>query len=239
MRQLREQYETTKAEAERFKSEAERWSKLGDYEQVSQLHGTFSQRLTQAVEAGRTLGFNEQQIREAMMEDPKGTLAYLQQEAAKPATLSQQEIDRRIREGIDSNIKPIREQFEAQANDKANGLYEAERDRLFKSEFTDGLPDENREELFEILDGLFAQDQAALSRLKFQGQTSDIKRHLEAAKTVFLKRHNAYIGHERGKGQPKDGKFRRNEDVQAGTKFSDRKLSPNFGGGTVKDMLNF
>lgn len=235
--QLRTQYETTKAEAERLRAENERWGKLGDFNSVSQSQQAFQQKLTQATQLGATLGFTEQQIRDAMAEDPKGTLTYLLQESQKPSYREQQDIDRRIKEGIDTHTKPIREQFEAQANERANSLYQAERDRLFKSEFSDGLPDENRDELFDILLQSLNADGHAVDRIRQGGQVSDVKRHFEQAKTIFLKRHNSYIAHERGKGQPKPGS-RRTDDDQANVKYADRKLSSMFGGGTVKDLLS-
>lgn len=201
--QLRTEYENQKAETVRLKAEAERWSKLGDYDQVSKFHGTFNERVTQAIPLGRALGFTEQQVRDAMQDDPKGTMLYLQQQHQKPEVQNAEAERKRIEELVDARVKPINERFDATINREANVLYEGERDRLYKTEFPDGLPPENQEELFEILDGLISADSKALSRLKFEHQVSDVARHMAQAKTVLMKRHNAYIAHERDRSAPK------------------------------------
>lgn len=233
---LRAEYENQKAEAARLKAENEQWQKVGDREQVSQFYGTFSQKLTQATAMGKALGYTDDKIREAMMEDPAKTLAYLQQEYAKPASASHEDLDNRLKSMVEERVKPLQERFDETVNREANARYEGERDRLYKTEFADGLPDENREELFEILDGLIAGDAAALTRLKYQNQTSDVARHMTQAKTIFLKRHNAYIGHERGHGGAPPPKPGAPPNSETG-KFSERKLSGKFGGGTVGDFI--
>lgn len=233
--QLRTEYENQKAEAARLKAEGEKWGKLGDYDQVSQLHTSFNQRLSTAMTQGKALGYTEESIRAAMLEDPKGTLARLQTEYAAPAQTTQAEIDRRVREMLESEVKPIKERMDATVTNEAQSLYETERDRLYKAEFGDGLPDANKEELFEILDALVSADQAALTRLKFHKQTSDIARHMTEAKTVFFKRHNEYIAHERKRtggnpppGKPKDGGGNGSEG------YGGKSLKI---GGTVKDFI--
>lgn len=234
-KELRSQYETTKAEAERLKAEQEQWGKLGDREQVSKVYGAHSERLAKATDMGKSLGYTEQQIRDAMMDDPKGTLAFLQQEYTKPAPTTREALDKQLKEMLEAEVKPIRERMDETVNREANALYESERDRLYKAEFADGLPDENREELFEILDSMISSDQAALARLKFQKQTSDIARHMTAAKALLVKRHNAYIGHERKRSggdppPPKPGEGKPNG------KALDVKLSS---GVKVRDLLAY
>lgn len=193
-KQLRSQYETTKAEADR-------WKKLGDYDRISQFHSTHEGKVQQVMPMGRSLGYSEEQIRAAMLEDPKGTAAYLQQEYQKPSGETREQQEKRLESLVNDRVKPIQERFEETINREANTRYEGERERLFKAEFADGLPDDNKEEFFEILDSLVASDPAALQRLKFQNQVSDVARHAAQAKTIFMKRHTSYIAHESGRSK--------------------------------------
>ncbi len=234
---LRTEYEQQKAEAARLAAENGNWKKLGDYERVNQLHSAYEAKVQQVLPMGRSLGYTEQQIRQAMLEDPKGTAAYLQQEYSKPTTETRAEQERRLESLVNDRVKPIQERFDETINREANARYEGERDRLFKTEFVDGLPDDNREEFFEILDGLVANDPAALQRLKFQNQVSDVARHMAQAKTIFMKRHTAYIAHERGRGSTPPPTAPGTPPAKTNGKFSERKISGKLGGGTVGDFI--
>jgi hypothetical protein len=226
-KQLRGQYETTKAERDR-------WAGLGNYDDVSKVYQAHSQRISKAVEMGKALGYEEARIRQAMEDDPKGTIDFLNQKFQQPTQTSREDMNRQLKEMLEAEVKPIRQQLDDRANQDAENLYHGERDRLLKSEFPDGLPDSAREMLFEILDSLVSQDSAALGRLKFQKQTSDVARHFATAKTTLLKRFNDYEGFQRKREPIPGGK---KADPNEGVKYSDRKISSAFGGGTVKDLI--
>lgn len=220
--QLRTAYQTTKAELDRIKAESDRWKGLGDYERVSAASQAFETKvLGHAISLGKTAGYTEDSVREAMLKDPVGTFNFLQQKAAEPDNAAREAESQRLRDIANESIKPIREEWDQAKTDKAVSLYDGEFDRLFKAEFADGLPDENREELKEIIDSLMNADPAALQRLKFQGQVSDVAKHFAQAKTVFTKRHQAYIGHERkGQGPPNGGLPKPNGHAKAEPKTS-------------------
>lgn len=229
-KQLRSQYETTKAELDR-------WKTLGDPDEAHNAHDVFAPHLTNALKMGQALGYTADQVREAMKQDLPKTLAYLQQEYAKPPAESHEAIDKRVQSIVDEKVKPLQQRFDETLNREAQGRYEMERDRLYKTEFADGLPDDNKEELFEIFDALFTRDAEALRRLKFENQTSDVAKHLAQAKVIFMKRHNSYIAHERGKAVPPPKPGQQTPPADDSGKFAGRKLSSKFGGGTVKDFI--
>lgn len=206
--QLRTEYENQKLEAARHKAEAERWQKLGDYDSVSKVHETFTGKLlAEALTMGKALGYTDEQVRESMLKNPRGTLDWLQQKHADPNVQAQQAEEQRLQALIDKRVQPINDRYDATMNRDAESLYEGERARLFKEDFAKGLPDENRDELFELLDARVAGDPQALQDLKFGKQTAAIAKHWKDAKDIFLKRHNAYSSHERGAGgtPPKNG----------------------------------
>lgn len=236
--QLRTQYETTKQEADRLRAEAERWSKLGDFDSVSKAYTNYAQNLSRTVEIGKALGYTEESLRASYEKDPTGTLNLVQQEYAKPPAqpLTREEMDRQIRERALEAVKPIQDMHNETINRDAERLYESERDRLFKAEFPDGLPDRAKAWVFKQLDDAMSADAEALSRLKFGKQISDVAKHFATVKTEYLQFTNDVVGHQRGQNgaPPKPGTPPR--DTQTG-RYADRKLSDRMGGGTVGDLI--
>lgn len=189
---LREQYEQTKREADQWKS-------LGNYDDVAQAHKTYGETLKNAIKLGASLGYSETEIRESMVKNAFQTAAFLRQEAEKrqPQAINRLDVEKQLKTLVDESLKPYTQRQEDTLNREATGRYDGEFDRLVKSDFADGLPPECREVLYEMVSDSIAADAAALSRLKYNNQVSDVARHFADTKTKFLKMMNSYIAHER------------------------------------------
>jgi hypothetical protein len=203
------------------------------------VYQTYTQNLNRTVEIGKALGYTEQSLRAAYEKDPTGTLNLVQQEYAKPPAqpLTREEMDRMVRERAQEAVKPIQDMHNETINRDAERLYETERDRLYKQEFPEGLPDRAKARLFKELDDAISADSEALSRLKFGKQTSDVAKHFTAVKTEFLQFQNEIIGHQRGQNTTTAQNRTVVPERGENGRFAERKISSKLGGGTVGDFI--
>lgn len=226
LRQLREQYETTKRERDQ-------WSSLGKYDEVSGHLKTFSAIRTEATELANSLGYAPEDLQSAFQKDPIATLQFLRQKAAEatPAPLNPNDLKKQLDKMVEERLKPITQREDQRMIKEAEFRFDGEFDRLFKETFKDGLPEECREAIKEMAGQLLGDDAEAIKRLKFEGQVSDVQKYFQEAQTRFLKVVNAYLGHERkrvgGDPPPKPG-----EPVPPKT-WKDRKLSTGQDLGTI------
>jgi hypothetical protein len=143
---------------------------------------------TEAVQLGQRLGYDAREVDEFFAKDPVQVLGYLRQAAQQSdnrsltATDLRQEMNRTVEQGL----KPIIQREDARMNKEAEFRFDTEFDRLFKEQFKDPLPDKAKQALYEMVGQLVGEDDAAIRRLKFDGQVGDIGRHFNAAKTRLL-----------------------------------------------------
>ena len=228
LRQLREQYEG-------LKSKYEPWEKLGAKpEEVSSRLPIIQKMWTEALDLGQKLGYDQKEVEDFLGKDPVQVLAYLRQQAqtreSQPldAKTIKSELDRMVSE----RLKPITERENDRMNKEAEFRFEGEFDRLYKDNFKDGLPDEAKEALYEMVGQLVGEDDEAIKRLKFEGKLSDVAKHFETAKTRLLKVVTAMSAHERkraGLNPPAPG----TPPEKPASKL-DAKLS---GGYTVRELM--
>lgn len=191
IRQLREAYE-------KLKGEYEPYSKLGKPEEI-QTHVSIAQKLaSESVEIGTRLGYEETEIRQALANDPAGTIAFLRQKAAEAEkTGAQPDPQTLIKQMLDKELKPFRQAQEQQMIEKANGLFdtafEAETKKLFADE---AIPTEERSVLYDVASQMMSYDEKALQRLKFEGKTSDVAKYVNEARAFLDKYYLARSGRE-------------------------------------------
>jgi hypothetical protein len=193
LRQLREQYETTKGELSE-------WSKLGSREEVAAAKEAYTNLQTQALEVGKTLGYNEQDIIDSFKSDPNGTIRFLinkQAEADKnpDAQFEKKFLTRAEYEKAQESVKI----------EKAGMTYDSEFDRLYKDAFPDGLPPDVQKHLYDIAWVTFTNDRAALDRLVKEGKISDIAKIFAKARETLVKVGTSWNEHERKRVGGKTG----------------------------------
>jgi hypothetical protein len=198
IKQLREQYETTKGKLEP-------WEKLGKYEEVSQVWQSINSFKSEVVEIGKELGYDDAEILESFQKDPYGTRAFLQQRQAEGKPDGAPDLEKLV----DKKLKPVLQREQQRQLDESQFRYEkafAENmETLFPSK--DGqatVTTEEREILHEVATEMFKYDAEAMNALH-QGKTSFVARHLDAAKQFLDKYYLARTKREQngaGGGNP-------------------------------------
>src|SRR5436190_9693789 len=229
IKQLREQYEATKAQLEP-------WTRLNlKPDDVAAHYPVLQKMRTEATELGEALGYDAAEVQEFFLKDPVQVLAYLRQQrqTRQAQPLTQGDLKKQLDKMVEERLKPITQREDLRLNKEAEFRFDGEFDKLFKTEFKDGLPDEVRDALYEMVGQLVGEDDAAIRRLKFEGQVSDVAKYFEQAKTRVLKTLAAWSAHERkragGEPPPPPG-----TPSKPKSKLDD-KLST---GQTVKELFN-
>jgi hypothetical protein len=182
IRQLREAYDN-------LKKEYEPYQKLGKPDDISG-NVSIATKITQAaVEAGTALGYQEQEIREALVNDPDGTLAFLRQKQAESA--QNQDPTQKLQQLLDKRLKPLEDTFakekEAKISSEANTRFNTAFDEGMKSLFKDEtLPTEEQDVLYEGALLLLRRDPEAVKALR-EGKQSDVAKYLTEAKSMLDK----------------------------------------------------
>jgi hypothetical protein len=177
IKQLREQYETTKGKLES-------WDKLGKFDEVSHAYQVYTAKRTECIELGKQLGYDEQEILDSFKENPDHTIAFLQQ---RQTANSAADPNQSIKQELDKRLKPFEQEREQRRLDEANQLYErtaaTEIDKLYPSD-KDGKPTisaDERDALQMVATEMFKQDPEAM-KLLLTEKTSSIAKHIDAAK---------------------------------------------------------
>jgi hypothetical protein len=193
LKQLREQYEATKGKLEP-------WEKLNARpEDVASQFPIIQKMATEAKTLGAQLGYDAKEVEEFFAKDPVQVLAYLRQQAQtrEKEPLTQADLKKELDRMVEDRLKPITAREDARMNKEAEFKFNGEFERLFNKDFKDGLPDEVKTAIFEMVGQLVGEDPEAIKRLKFEGQVADVAKHFEAAKNRVLKIFSAWSAHER------------------------------------------
>lgn len=201
--QLRTAYES-------IKKEYEPWQNLGvKPEQVSQFQSVYQRTFEEVGSIGRALGYPDDEIIEALQENPVATLDYLRDEMARAQQGQQQDrgdaqlqdlIEQRVQEGI----APIQEWQNQRLTQEANSLFERTAYQLAAESFKkEGLDIANvpQDELFLLTSAtseILKYDEDALRALKYQGSTAAVQKAFTEAQTMLDKYYLARRGRDGG-----------------------------------------
>lgn len=230
IRQLREQYE-------HLKGQYEPWQKLNARpEEVSQQIALLGKMRSEAQHLAQTLGYDVKEVESYFQKDAVQVLAFLRQQAnqaqSQPQTPDQ--IQRQMQRMIEQQTKPVMEYHEQRMNEEAESRFTVEFDRLFKEKFKEGLPDENREAIMELVGQMVGDDPQAIQRLKFERKTSDVQKYFETAVNRYLKLVANHSSHERkrigGEPSPTNG-----QPLEKPKSKLDQKVA---GGVTIRELMN-
>lgn len=194
VRQLREQYETTK-------QKLEPWERLGfKPEDAQRSHQTYTKIVTEVTNLGTQLGYTSEEIQQAMETDPAGTLAALRQMAKQPESdkpLTRAEIERLADQRAKDALKPFQQEREQRLDKEAETRFDGEFDRQFKTSFPNGLPDSSREALSGLAWQLVSDNKEGYGALRAKGDVASIAAAFNQAKTTLLKILSDYGEHEK------------------------------------------
>jgi hypothetical protein len=191
--QLRTAYESVKKEFEPYQ-------KLNlKPEQITQYSGVYQKTYEQVATIGRQLGYPDDQIAEALHEDPVATLDFLRNEFQQRQQSGQsrqdngQELNELVQSRIDAAIGPVQEWQNTQMTQAANAAFERTvyqmATDLYKSEGLDiaNVPPDEMELLMSATSEILKYDEGALRALKYEGKTAPIQKAFTEAKTMLDK----------------------------------------------------
>lgn len=206
--QLRQAYDKIKADYEPYQ-------KLNlKPEQITQYSGVYQKVFTEAAAAGRELGYPDEEIQEALAEDPLRTIEFLRNEAQRQQQGGQGRQDNGpdlqdlVAQHVEKAIGPIQERENIRMTDAANSLFERTVHQLaadtFKAEGLD-VSQVPQDELFMLTSAaseILKYDPTALHALKFEGKTAPIQKAFQEARTMLDKYYLARSGRDRARVNP-------------------------------------
>src|SRR5262245_32177364 len=77
--QFRDGHSRLQGEYQQTKQGLDRWNQLGNYDDISRIHQTYSALQTEASQLGQWLGIGSQEVVDSFAQDPAGTVAVLRQ----------------------------------------------------------------------------------------------------------------------------------------------------------------
>lgn len=196
LKQLRETYE-------KLKNEFEPFQKLGvKADQVSQFQGVYQKVYNEAAAIGRDLGYPDEEIAEALAEDPIRTIEFLRSKAEQLQGQQQDpdDINDRIQQGIQQAMGPIQQRENQRMTDAANTLFERTVHNMavetFKAEGIDvaNIPQDEMFMLTAATSEILKYDDGALKALKYEGKTAAIQKAFTEAKNFLDKYYLARSG---------------------------------------------
>lgn len=204
--ELRQSYEQLKAKHEAFE-------KLGfKPEQITQFSGVYQKAFGEAQAIGRELGYPDDEIAEALAEDPIRTIDFLRNQAntAQQDRVQSGEADLQelIQRGIEQQMGPIQQRENIRMTDTANALFEQTVRQLavdsFKAEGLDvaNIPQDEMNALMSAASEIMKYDQEALHSLKYEGKTASVQKAFQEARTFLDKYYLARSGRERTRLAP-------------------------------------
>lgn len=199
IRQLRDAYEALKREHEPY-------SKLGKPEEL-QAHVSIAQRITTAaVEAGTALGYDEAEVREAMVNDPDGTLAFLRRKQAEAERDgARPDVKQLLKKELDTRLKPFEEREETRLNEEARGRFDTTFEKTALGVFKDdwgAIAREEKAALYDIAVNLFLQDEKAWNELRTEGKTAGVAAFFDKARGFLDKYYVARSQREQKRVNP-------------------------------------
>jgi hypothetical protein len=201
IRQLREAYEN-------LKKTHETYEKFGKPEEIQTRIETYQKLESSALELGATLGYSEDEIRNAMQADPRGTIEFLQRKQAEGGEQNPEMLQlRRELAELKKSLDPLKQNQEQQKLDKARNLFDSTFNEAIKQVYKDeNLSNDEMDQLWEDALNLFKQDQAAVKRLVEEGKTSDVQKFVIQARERADKLYLARSGRESKSGGNINGK---------------------------------
>lgn len=191
--QLRTAYESVKKEFEPFQ-------KLNlKPEQITQYSSIYEKTYSQIASIGRQLGYPDNEIVEAMQEDPVATLDFLRNEFAQRQQGGGQHNDQNanlqqlVEQGIEAALAPINERENARMTNEANAVFERTTyqmaSEMYKQEGVDisSVPEDEVSLLLSAASEILKYDEDALRALKYEGKTAPIQKAFVEAKTMLDK----------------------------------------------------
>lgn len=220
IKQLREQYETTKTKLEPWEKNFQGVKP----EDVAVAHTAFSQMNKEALELGSTLGYDANEVRQFMRTDPVAVLNHLRQKAAdsQKGPVSPADIRKMVEQAANERLKPFEQERERHTIATAMQKFDGEFDRLVAETYKDGLPDEAREALKEMCNAMTGEDAEACKALR-AGKVVGVQKHFAAANARIQKIFTAMLAQERKRTGT--GNSPETEKTVAGKKAMDKVLS--------------
>lgn len=204
IRQLREAYEG-------IKSKYEPWDKLGiKPEQVGQFQGVYQKLHTEVATLGRNLGYPDDEIAEAMAEDPVRTLDFLRNQAqqGQQADQGQPDLNELVQQHVEQVVGPIQQRENVRITNEANALFERTVHQCavdsFKAEGVDvsQIPQDEMFMLTSAVSEILKYDEGALKALKYEGKTAAVQQAFQEARTYLDKYYLARSGRDRARVAP-------------------------------------
>lgn len=207
LKQLREAYEGVKAKFEPYE-------KLNlKPEQISQFSGVYQKTFNEAAAIGRELGYPDDQIAEALAEDPVRTIDFLRNQAQTAAQNREQpggreDLTQLVNKQLEQVLGPIQQRENVRMTDAANGLFEQTTRQLIVESFkgegltAEQIPADEMQLLMDATSEILKYDQGALNALKFEGKTAAIQKSFQEARTMFDKYYLARTNRERARVTP-------------------------------------
>jgi hypothetical protein len=208
--QLRSAYDALKAEYEPFKALNVK------PDQVSQFSTVYQKTFNEVAAIGRELGYPDDELVEALMENPVATLDYLRNEHQRAQQGQQRPDDGRdlnelIAERIEEAIAPINARENDRMTSEANAVFERTSWQLaadmYKAEGLDiaNVPEDETSLLISAASEILKYDDDALKALKYQGKTAGIAKAFNEAKTLLDKYFVARSNRGNGAARPGAG----------------------------------
>jgi len=199
MRQLREAYDALKREHDPYKA-------LGKPDEI-QNHVSVSQKMfAVATELGKELGYDEKQVRDALLDDPAATYEFLKQkkiEAEKANGGQPVDIKKLLKEQLDKELKPFKDEREQQLIDRAHALFDTAFDQQVAELYKDDKPSEDElDMLYDATFRLLEKNPEIIKQLKDEKKAAGVAQLVAQAKTAIDKYYLARSGRENKRVNP-------------------------------------
>lgn len=183
-----------------IKKEYEPWQKLNvKPDQVTQFQTVYQKSFEAAAEIGRQLGYPDNEIVEALMENPVETVNFLRNELAQAQQGRQQQQDpnldlnQLVEQRLQEALAPINERENTRMTNEANSVFERSTYQMaaemYKAEGIDvaNVPQDEIAMLMSAASEIMKYDEDGLRGLKYEGKTASIQRAFNEAKTMLDK----------------------------------------------------
>lgn len=209
--QFRTVYEQTKKERDELKGKYDPWSKVQfKPEDVTGFHGVYQKVFSEVSELGKSLGYPDDELIEALQADPVAALDFLRNEMSERdggqgegEGADERPLQDQIKDGIDQALGPIRQQENVRRTNEANAFFERTARNMFAEYFKkEGVdidkahPDEMTM-LMATTSELMKYDEAGMRDLKYKGSAAPIQRAVNEAIKFLDKYYLARAGRDR------------------------------------------
>ena len=210
--QFRDGHSKLQGEYRETKQGLDRWNQLGNYDDISRIHQTYSALQTEAAQLGQWLGFDGQEVSSYFQQDPAGTVAVLRQmvkkatESGQPPTTN--DVHALIQRGIEDAVRPLREEREERLNQQAESRFDGQLTPYIKTAFPHGLPDSWQQAMEGLAWQLVIDSNDTYSGLRDRGDIQGLKPAFDQARTTLLKLYTDMQEFEKRRisgGQPPPG----------------------------------